>query len=260
MILERADRVRYQPWIARCAQFLADNIAENGQWHYGDPSIHVDDITTGKVSAPYLAAKPPEVKLRVRIKAKRKGPKFGDNSNSQYAALGIRACADAGIVFDAEMLRRARKGWRDLQERDGGWRYGAGMGGGMDRESYGSMTAGAVGSLAIYAHLLREKDRDIEEGLGWLAKNFSVEENPRKKRMNLHYYLYALERAGALCATDKIGTHDWYREGALVLLERQAGDGSWGEADRVADTCFAILFLRRATRPLDVPSVDDRKK
>ena len=46
-----------------------------------------------------------------------------------------------------------------------------------------------------------------------------------------------------------------------MLLDAQEADGSWGfksDIDSpVWDTCFAILFLRRATRPLnDVASVD----
>ena len=58
-----------------------------------------------------------------------------------------------------------------------------------------------------------------------------------------------------------LGAHDWYREGATYLLKEQKGDGSWnakpGDGFMVHDTSFAILFLRRATRPLsDVASVD----
>ena len=61
-----------------------------------------------------------------------------------------------------------------------------------------------------------------------------------------------------------MGTHEWYPEGAKALLASQKVDGSWGvgtvgenKVDRgTVDTCFAILFLKRATRPLDVVSVD----
>jgi len=62
-----------------------------------------------------------------------------------------------------------------------------------------------------------------------------------------------------LYGTDWIGKHNWYRDGAEFFLKAQRGDGSWaGEGGTaVWDTCFAILFLRRATRPLeDVASVD----
>jgi hypothetical protein len=76
----------------------------------------------------------------------------------------------------------------------------------------------------------------------------------------LSYYLYALERAGMLTGVEKIGSHDWYAEGAKYLLDHQRADGSWPggeEEEAVWNTCFAILFLKRSTRPLiDVPSVD----
>jgi hypothetical protein len=44
----------------------------------------------------------------------------------------------------------------------------------------------------------------------------------------------------------------------------QAADGSWtskGADHSIWDTCFAILFLRRATRPLtDVASMDPKMR
>ena len=57
-------------------------------------------------------------------------------------------------------------------------------------------------------------------------------------------------------------------EGAEAILGAQRPDGSWiaplphGDRSEVTnatwDTCFAILFLKRATRPLDVASTDAR--
>jgi hypothetical protein len=81
--------------------------------------------------------------------------------------------------------------------------------------------------------------------------------------VNYSYYaLYAMERAGRLYGTEFFGEHLWYAEGAKQLLASQNADGSWGEkppekswSTPTWDTCFAILFLRRATAPL-VPSVD----
>ena len=60
----------------------------------------------------------------------------------------------------------------------------------------------------------------------------------------------ALERAGMLFGTETMGDKYWYPEGAKVLCDIQKGGGAWGDGTR--DTCFAILFLKRATRPLDV--------
>jgi len=50
-----------------------------------------------------------------------------------------------------------------------------------------------------------------------------------------------------LYGTDLIGTRDWYDEGGRWLIDHQADNGSWRNE---TDTCFAILFLKRATTPL----------
>jgi hypothetical protein len=133
------------------------------------------------------------------------------------------------------------------------------------------MTAGAVGALAIYDTLLGEdwrKDAGVASGLSWLARNFSVTGNPgppseewakNDTKWCHYYYLYALERAGVLCRTEWFGRRGWYAEGANVLLASQGKDGSWN--GNPTDTCFAILFLKRVTRPLeDVASQDERRK
>jgi hypothetical protein len=91
------------------------------------------------------------------------------------------------------------------------------------------------------------RDKVLRKGGEWLAAHFSVEENPVRGSRHHYYYLYALERAGMLYGTEKFGGHAWYALGARYLLGAQERDGSWGGT---VDTCFAILFLRRATRPL----------
>jgi hypothetical protein len=228
----------------------------------------------------------PEVVNRIVLRKNADGPGNGDNSNAQYAALGLRACAEAGVVIPRETLERARKWWIGAQQaRDakgerkavasgagggapGGWCYG---GADHGHAPYGSMTAGAVGALVIYDHLLGlpwKKDEAVLRGLAWMSLRYSVTANPGPAEWDpespgymLYYYLYAVERAGILTGLEKLGDHPWYATGARAILAAQAGDGSWKsqalEADATWDTCFAILFLTRATSPLeDVPSVD----
>jgi hypothetical protein len=68
-----------------------------------------------------------------------------------------------------------------------------------------------------------------------------------------YYYLYGCERAGVLAGTYRFGAHDWWDEGAAWLLGQQSADGSWpveSVLSHQADTCFALLFLARATVPL----------
>jgi hypothetical protein len=281
--------VKWQPRIAQCAQFLADNQATNGQWSYGEPSAFVQEVPPSKDVASaggrekgaidFGATKSkPKVVKKVTVKKQKPGPEKGDNSNSQYAALGLRACHDAGVVVPKEILELARKWWHDSRHPEGGkdgavasgesgpargWCYNRTDVCAKEHRPYGAMTAGAVGALAIYDHILGidfKKDPAAKGGLAWLGASWSVTTNPGPTELEggdkseLFYYLYAVERLGMLTGTEKIGGKDWYAEGAKFLLEAQKESGAWD--DGVArstptwDTCFAILFLKKATRAI----------
>jgi len=259
VILEDLDRVRYQPRIAQCAQFLVDNMCRNGQWDYGTPSAFAE-IVPGAGTPGHPPAKVPR---KIAVQKRREGPAKGDNSNSQYAALGLRAASDAGIALPREVLVQARRWWTDSQQPESqdrdpgaaGWSYGA-----RDNyHSYGSMTAGGAAALAIYASLLEgswQADRALQKGIEWISRHFTVSGNPGPAEIhafggeNRFYYLYAVARLGTGCGLEAFGGQDWYGKGASSILAAQKPDGAWREDDTVCDTCFSILFLRRAMRPL----------
>jgi hypothetical protein len=69
-----------------------------------------------------------------------------------------------------------------------------------------------------------------------------------------YYFLWSLERVAVAYSLDTIGDKDWYTWGGEILLANQRLDGSWaGEfATYGADTCFALLFLRRANLAKDL--------
>ncbi|HZE95459.1 MAG TPA: hypothetical protein VE981_00380 [Planctomycetota bacterium] len=304
MCLEEIDRVKYQDQIALCGQFLLDNIKANGGFSYGDPTAAQPEggaVASKKGGDAFKAKKPPgpidpnvkqkpEVLKHITLKKSREGPEAqrSDNSNSQYGALGIRACHDAGVNFPKDVIERCRQYWvnnqRSPQNADPkaknvasggkagyGWCYSEGdqvcakMG-----PPYGSMTAGAVGALCIYNYILGKdwkKDRSVLEGMNWLDTNYSVTQNVGPCEIApvpdgwLYYYLYALERTGLLYDTTLIGKHDWYLDGYKVLLGAQKGNGSWDTSHFIKptwDTCFAILFLKRSTRPLVASTVSPR--
>jgi hypothetical protein len=284
MVLEDLDRVRYQGRIQQCAQYLIDTQCKNGQWGYGEP-LGSWDAPPERTKAKAVAsggAKPkkPKVVTRVAVRKTRDGPETGDCSNSQYAALGLRACFDAGIDFPIEVIDRARKAWVESQHPDEdkkgaaasrGWGYY----GITFKGSYGAMTAGGLSSVCIYDHLLGKpwtRDPVVEQARNWLVVNFSATGHPQAARgwdgyepaSFVYYYLYALERAGMIYGTETFGPRAWYPEGAKYILDSQNPDGSWKSRARldengpVADTCFAILFLRRATAPLKAVASEDR--
>jgi hypothetical protein len=262
MVLEELDRVKYQGRIAQCAQFLLDNQCANGQWSYGEPSLFAEGLKVPPVPAKWKGVR------KVTVARQRDGPAAGDNSNSQVAMLGLRACHDAGIVLPSSAVELAARWWRESQSRVSGvkapalapegWCYGK-----HDHKPYGSMTVGGIASLVICDYIQGKdvrKDREVANGMEWLAKNFSVTYNPgpyeharmeENSQHSYHYYLYGLERAAILYGTEQIGSHFWFAKGMQVLIDGQRPDGSWASGGNpLHDTCFAILFLRKATRAL----------
>jgi hypothetical protein len=261
MILEELNRIAYQGQLLRCAQVLVDNQCQNGQWDYRVVVPIPDDPIELIPADPGRSAGKGTVQ-RFAVRKRRDGPPVGDNSNASYAALGLRACHDAGIVIPDEVIERARAWWvksqfpDELKDAAGGpsrgWGYGSSRGSNA-RASYGSMTAGGVGSLVIYDTMKAadwKKDPAVKAGMNWIAQHSSTSDNPlctaESGRM-LYHWLNAVERAGVMCGTETFGRQAWYPEAAKMLLDAQKDDGSWNAGwDTTWDTCFAILFLRRA--------------
>jgi hypothetical protein len=291
MVLERLDRVKYQKRIWMCGQYLADNQSAAGDWGYGSPSIYVEDV--------------PTVSKRMVIEKKRDA-EDGDLVNSFFAAMGLRACRDAGILVPRSFLEASMRYVRSShkkaegtfgQRRPKDWPSGEPRGWCYDdhaeHRAYGSTTAATLAAQAIWIALWDEdggkraswrRDKDVQDGLTWLLLNYSVTYNPgpyehgtfdENSRSQYYFYLFALNQALVLLGIDDLGGRSWHAEGTKALLESQSSDGSWSgftagplaapadlraryAASNVADTCFAILFLKRSGQPL--PDTSKPKK
>lgn len=248
LALQKLDSTAYKDRLVQCGQFFLDTQCPSGHWSYG---------------AGYKPGRPGGGRLKkAPLPDGMQLPHEGDYSNSQFAALGIRACMDACVEFPEEMLRMAREAWRSGQMEEGSWPY---RGGGLAPRGYASMTLGGAAALAIYGRALKDnpaEDEQIARAVDWMASHFSLEAHPgfHLKTEGLlnwyYYYLYAMERAGGLLGVAKFGSHDWFAEGSKRLIKLQRPGGSWKEPSaehEIAATCFATLFLFRPTAPVDQP-------
>lgn len=194
-----------------------------------------------------------------------------DSSNSQFALLGLHEAARVGYQVPREVWLRARQYWQNVHDPGRGWfAYSPNK-----ERPNGSMTCAGISSLVICEENLADPSRYlkgnrvnccqppgdqrfIENGLRWLAENFSVTSPPATDplgREGKYYYLYGMERAGRMSGQRFIGPFDWYREGAAHLIKDQGFNGSWHRGDRFGmstdiNTAFGLLFLSKGRRPI----------
>ncbi len=219
--------------VERLVRILEAAQAENGQWDY-----------TG-------------------TKKGRRSP-AGDNSNTQFAVLALGTAGAEGVAVERPCLERALAWWALAAQPDGGFGYASG--GSRASASIGSMTAAGIASLGILEAALEGRvsaraGRQRQAAIQRLAQGFEVDHNfgptpggARQRQRNAgrgwkHYYLWSVERAMVLAGQERLGTTDWYTEGARHLLDTQKRDGSWRGEHPLYATCFALLFLTRAADP-----------
>ena len=191
----------------------------------------------------------------------------GDNSNSQFALLGLHEAAQVGVKVNQETWQRSQQYWVKCANADGSWGYTIGTNAGT-----GSMTCAGITSVWITSEHTGTPEAQfrnnqvsccgggkspdvLEKGMLWLGRNFSVQKNPGTGGAQwLYYYLYGLERVGRFTARRYIGQADWYLEGAKTFVSTQdALSGKWTGGnieDATVATSFALLFLAKGRRPV----------
>lgn len=123
LALAEADATKYKREITRCARWLEGAHLGSGMWSYRTMGGH------------------------------RHLRRTGDNSNTQFAVLGLWAAERAGVTVDPAVWRAIRDHFRRTQSGDGSWGYRPGRGNSM------SMTLAGIGSLLIANGRLRKPGR-----------------------------------------------------------------------------------------------------
>lgn len=206
-----------------------------------------------------------------------------DNSNTQFAILGLWVSRRHGLPVDPA-LTRAERHFRRTQNANGGWGYLADRAGPFGTNSTPSMTCagllglalgyGATGEAALRTDVAKPTvapakagrnlaaDQGVRAGLALLANAVGQPRgNVRRDlldpaaRAGLDYYfLWSLERVAMAYDLKTLGRKDWYGWGAELLLAFQEPAGSWTGKYPGADTCFALLFLCRSNLARDLTS------
>ena len=126
--------------------------------------------------------------------------------------------------------------------------------------SYGSISYAGLLSY-IYADL-KQDDPRVVAVMDWLAKNFSIEENPALGEQGYFYYLHLMTKALSVSGVDQVELKDgkkidWRKEVAMKLINLQQKDGSWAnpngrwwEKDPALVTSYAVISLEIIFRGL----------
>ncbi|MCA9005809.1 MAG: terpene cyclase/mutase family protein [Planctomycetaceae bacterium] len=198
------------------------------------------------------------------------GTSPGDNSCTQFAVLGLWTASRSNINIDDPMIGVARR-FVETQNEDGGWSYKLPTEE-MKEPSRNSMTLAGLFCLTVArATKIRSMSQDILKEAGTreetkkegdtlisdpifakgleMAGEYAAGINASSAR----YFLWSTERVGVLLGLENLGKTDWFSKGASALIQTQKEDGSWEDSrGKLAETAFAILFLRKANLGSDI--------
>ena len=192
--------------------------------------------------------------------------RYADLSNTSYAMSAMARTASleefrtGGARADLDW-DRALKFVENLMERDGPDAGGAAYNertpqagtttnaqGRVHLRAYGSMTYAAV--LSMCSARLDRGDPRVRQSLEYLAKNWTVDENPGMGSQGLYYFYDIMARALSAARVEDVGGHLWKKELSAKIVSLQRPDGSWSndnnrfwEADPVLCTSFAMIVL-----------------
>ncbi len=196
-------------------------------------------------------------------KAARRPQQFwsqGDNSNTQFALLGLWAAGRHGFDPD-EALESIDDHFRSTQLDDGHWGYRYGMPGTQ------AMSCAGLMGLAIAASRPSLAERQTARARGaalaadpkFIKALKAVSRDARRTGPDTEiYYLWSLERVCVALGLLSLDGFDWYAHGARILVDRQENDGGWRNdrwGGRFPGTSLALLFLRKANLAFEIDRV-----
>jgi hypothetical protein len=227
----------------------------------------------------------------LKYRVPRNGPLLGwtyddalhspDNSNTQYALLGLWAGKTAGATIDKDTWQAIQDFYTRTQLATGAWTYHPDQPGDGPRLT---MTVAGLCGLLIAGMELSQGKQQLDPVTGIAAKCGQYDQNepvaralawiagtnqfgkPRfgfENDLHTFYNVYGIERAGRLTGQRFLAGRDWYRDGCEFLLDgtptskwmAQRDNGSWSRAKgadgwAVVSTSFSLIFLSKGRTPL----------
>lgn len=217
-----------RPKLAADASWLSRNQYGSGMWSYGS-----EDKTKGRAE---------------------------DNSNTQFAVIGLRDASLAGIEISEAVWGRLLKHYTTTQNPDGGWTYRPVPKPKVDPKaaknpkdpknvkpandpapeivSSVTVTAPSLASLMIVNDELaktggcpcaegrssggRVQEKFVEAGIQWLVNYFDgkIPGGEGDAGQWQAYFYYGLQRAGQASGLKTFGRHDWYARGVSAMVGR----------------------------------------
>ncbi|GIX03704.1 MAG: hypothetical protein KatS3mg113_0710 [Planctomycetaceae bacterium] len=238
---------RYQTLIAAAERYL-----RRLQW---DESENIDrsDVRYGGAGYGRSGDRPDLSNTSFFLDALKAAGARADDPAFQKALVFVSRCQNLETEFNTTPFA--------AKVNDGGFYYTPAAGGNSQAgetpegglRSYGSMTYAGLKSM-IYAGLTPEDPR-VQAAISWIRKFYTLDENPGMGQQGLYYYYHtfakALDALGIDWFEDAHGKrHDWRRELAEHLIQRQQENGSWVnanprwmEGDPHLSTAYSLLAL-----------------
>ncbi|MGE3809508.1 MAG: hypothetical protein AB7K24_33000 [Gemmataceae bacterium] len=275
LFFDRLGEERDRGIIQTCALRLVAGQKSSGCWHYDCVTLSNDeekqlidfmrsvmyvdpDVSKLSNAGNTLPSKLRNMAVPRWQRGERLGERGGDNSNTQFAVLGLWVAQRHGLPMQPALTLVDRY-FRRMQNKDGSFAYVSGF------QWRDSMTcAGLVGLAAGRGVGLeggdgQKRDPAIEKAFTYLTPRIGTN-RPRKDKKFVDaesygdlYYLWSLERVAMIFDLDTIGGKDWYAWASKLIVDNQLKNGSWQETWPAAvDTSFALLVLKRVNVAKDL--------
>lgn len=227
--ISRPHRVRYGKLLRDDVQWLTGSMREHGSWDYDSGN---------------------------------RGAGRTDNSNGQFAVMGLYAGSLAQVEVPKRIWRAIERHWIGTQNPGGGWDYGI-----EPLPPTPSMTVAGCNSLFILLDRLYAR-ADMNYVIFEGARPQKAQRDAMKKvynaiergdeylmkdgpdiRAHEGYELFGLERLGLASGRARIGGVDWFREYADAAANREWGTSPIGDS-------FALIFLVHGRAPVLIQKLE----